>query len=207
MQGRYFTLEQALALLPRLTELLTALQEARRALQAQEQSVTERYQRRVRGNGHVQGGEELAQQQAEVAAGVEALKEQVAAIEALGCVLKDLTPGWSTSRPCATGARCTCAGAWASRRSPGGTIWTRVSRGASRCDPLWGPEPRGIIPRAVSRTAWLMVPAVRPGQLVAGRPFLLSPARLDGGIPRGGGVICGSTSSCSCSRRIFKRTV
>jgi len=93
MQGRYFTLEQALALLPRLTELLTALQEARRALQAQDQAVTERYERRVRGNGHVQGGEELARQQAELAAGVEALKEQVAAIEALGCVLKDLDTG------------------------------------------------------------------------------------------------------------------
>jgi hypothetical protein len=93
MQGRYFTLEQALALLPRLTELLTALQAARRALQAQEQSLTERFARRVRGNGHVHGGEELAQQQAELAAGVEALKDQVADIEALGCVLKDLDTG------------------------------------------------------------------------------------------------------------------
>src|SRR5712692_2483345 len=93
MQRRHFTLEEALALLPRLTEMLTALQATRREVQEKEHQLASRYQQRVRGNGHARGGEELTALQAELEAAITTLNEQVAAIHGLGCELKDLDQG------------------------------------------------------------------------------------------------------------------
>jgi hypothetical protein len=93
MRRRHFTLEEALALLPRLTEMLTALGRRRRELQEKERALVARYQQRVRGNGRVRGGEELAALQAELEAGLAALNQEVAAIQALGCEVKDLDHG------------------------------------------------------------------------------------------------------------------
>ena len=93
MRQRHFTLEEALALLPQLTELLEALRTRRRELQALERRLTERYEHRARGNGQVRGGEELARVQAELEAGITQLNEQVAAVHALGVELKDVEQG------------------------------------------------------------------------------------------------------------------
>jgi hypothetical protein len=93
MARRHFTLEEALALLPRLTELLEALRERRQELRELEQQLAARYQQRVRGNGHVRGGDELGQIRTALEAGITQLNEQVAAIHALGVEVKDLDQG------------------------------------------------------------------------------------------------------------------
>ncbi len=93
MARRYFTLDEALALLPRLTPLLEALRARRQELRVLEQRLAARYQQRARGNGHVRGGDELAQLRAELEAGITQLNEQVAAIHALGVEVKDLDQG------------------------------------------------------------------------------------------------------------------
>jgi hypothetical protein len=93
MRQRHFTLEEALALLPQLTELLEALRTRRRELQELERRLAERYQHRVRGNGQVRGGEELGRVQAELEAGITQLNEQVAAVHALGVEVKDVEQG------------------------------------------------------------------------------------------------------------------
>jgi hypothetical protein len=93
MRRRHFTLEEALALLPRLTELLEALRTRRRELRELERRLADRYQRRVRGNGHIRGGEELARLQAELEAGITQLNEQLGAIHAMGIEVKDVEQG------------------------------------------------------------------------------------------------------------------
>ncbi len=93
MAQRYFTLEEALALLPRLTEMLETLRSRRQELRELERRLAERYQQRVRGNGHVRGGDELGQLRRELEAGLAQLNEQVAAIHALGVEVKDVDQG------------------------------------------------------------------------------------------------------------------
>ncbi|HWP28698.1 MAG TPA: DUF2203 domain-containing protein [Chloroflexota bacterium] len=93
MPRRLFTREEAQALLPRLTELLTALQAQQQELREKERALAARYQQRVRGNGYALGGEDLVALQAELEAGLAALNEQLAAIDALGCELKDIDQG------------------------------------------------------------------------------------------------------------------
>ena len=93
MAQRYFTLDEALALLPRLTPMLEALRARRQELRALEQRLASRYQQRVRGNGRVRGGDELAQVRAELEAGITQLNEEVAALQALGVEVKDLDQG------------------------------------------------------------------------------------------------------------------
>jgi hypothetical protein len=92
-QRRYFTLDEALALLPRLTELLTTLQERRRALLAREQEQQQRYLQRVRANGHASGGEEFSQRQRAIEADIAALNEIIGTIQELGVEIKDLEMG------------------------------------------------------------------------------------------------------------------
>ena len=93
MQRRHFTLEEALALLPRLTELLTTLVTRRREVQEAERELAARYQQRVRGNGHARGGEELARLRAQIESGLQAIKADIATVQALGCEVKDLDQG------------------------------------------------------------------------------------------------------------------
>jgi hypothetical protein len=93
MEGRNFTVAEAEALLPQLTEMLTALQERWRVLQAKQGALATRYQKRVRGNGHLVGGEELTVAREEVRAELAALQQQMEAVEALGCELKDVEEG------------------------------------------------------------------------------------------------------------------
>jgi hypothetical protein len=93
MRQRHFTLDEALALLPRLTELLEALRARNRERQELERRLAERYQHRVRGNGQVRGGEELARVQAQLDAVNTELNERIAAIHALGVEVKDPEQG------------------------------------------------------------------------------------------------------------------
>ncbi|MBX5492055.1 MAG: DUF2203 domain-containing protein [Chloroflexi bacterium] len=93
MRQRYFTVEEATALLPRLTALLTELRERRRALLAKELEQQERYRTRVRVNGHARGGEEFAERQAAIEADLAALNQGVQAVTALGVELKDIETG------------------------------------------------------------------------------------------------------------------
>ena len=85
MRERYFTLEEATALLPRLTALLIELRERRRTLLAREQEQQERYRARVRVNGHARGGEEFVD--------LAALNRGIQEILALGVELKDIETG------------------------------------------------------------------------------------------------------------------
>ena len=93
MRQRHFTLDEALALLPRLTELLEALRARNRERQELERRLAERYQHRVRGNGQVRGGEGLARVQAQLDAVNTELNERIAAIHALGVEVKDPEQG------------------------------------------------------------------------------------------------------------------
>jgi hypothetical protein len=93
MRERYFTLEEATALLPRLTALLTELRERRRTLLAREQEQQERYRARVRVNGHARGGEEFVERQAAIEADLAALNQGIQEILALGVELKDIETG------------------------------------------------------------------------------------------------------------------
>ena len=85
MPRRLFTREEAQALLPRLTELLTALQ-------AQQQERVTALQARSRSNGHqsLNEGDEI---RAEVVRLGAALVERVRSIHALGVLLKDPDSG------------------------------------------------------------------------------------------------------------------
>ena len=95
MPRRLFTREEAQALLPRLTELLTALQAQQQELREKERALAARYQQRVRGNGYALGGEDLVALQAELEAGLAALNEQLAAIDSARAGIK---PGPSAQK-------------------------------------------------------------------------------------------------------------
>ena len=93
MRERYFTLDEATALLPRLTTLLTGLRERRQSLLGHEREQETRYQQRVRVNGHAQGGEEFVQRREAIEADQTALRELVEEIQALGVEVKDVDMG------------------------------------------------------------------------------------------------------------------
>lgn len=89
MPRRYFTLEEASALLPRLTELLTSLRERRRALLAREQQQGLRPQVSGHTNGTVHAGAREASTDEDIAAMNAILRE----IQELGIEVKDLDTG------------------------------------------------------------------------------------------------------------------
>jgi hypothetical protein len=91
MQQRYFTREEAEALLPQVTTLLTTIQEKRGELLEQEAALAE-LRRRMAGNGHGMQ-RQLIQVQQDLSRSVNALKALIADVHALGIQLKDLDMG------------------------------------------------------------------------------------------------------------------
>ncbi len=89
--AKYFTREEAEALLPRIEPLLLQIQSVRRELVAREQRAAE-MQSKVMGNGHVHGNE-LAELRREIAALAQAITDRIADINALGVLVKDLDTG------------------------------------------------------------------------------------------------------------------
>jgi hypothetical protein len=92
MQERHFTLEEARALLPRLIPMLEALREGARALAGLERQSASQRNARARTNGAIHHGAESGRP-ADVERAVRALEEQLAAIQALGVVVKDVDQG------------------------------------------------------------------------------------------------------------------
>lgn len=89
---RYFTPEEANALLPQLRPLLAAIQTHKAEIDRLEEEVR-RVQRLVRGNGG--GLSEVAGQQrhARLREEADALQNALEAVQALGCQVKDLDTG------------------------------------------------------------------------------------------------------------------
>jgi hypothetical protein len=89
---RYFTPEEANALLPRLRPLLTAMQ-AHKAEGDRLDEGLRRLQRLVRGNGGNLSEEEVQQQHTRRREEADALQRTIEAVHALGCQVKDLDTG------------------------------------------------------------------------------------------------------------------
>ncbi len=85
---RIFTYEEASALLPRLREILAALQDARSRIGAGQREMTERYHG-GRGNGHSAPGGEVDRLQDRMVEAQKDIDEVVREVASLGCELKD----------------------------------------------------------------------------------------------------------------------
>lgn len=92
MAARYFTVDEANALLPQLRAILDTLQAKRRELQTRQQAL-ELIRRQATENGHQLGGDEFLRLKKESEFILEELNAEVKKIEALGCQLKDLDLG------------------------------------------------------------------------------------------------------------------
>ncbi len=92
-EPRIFTLHEAIALLPRLREILRELREAREAFSAAQRRLEERYQGGTRTNGHVKPGGELDQLIGTAEEARNRITTAVRAISELGCELKDADRG------------------------------------------------------------------------------------------------------------------
>ena len=91
--ARYFTREDAEALLPRIEPLLRQIQAVRQELSVREQRAAE-LQAKVMGNGHTHGSE-VAELRREIAALAQAITDRIADINAMGVLVKDLDTGLS----------------------------------------------------------------------------------------------------------------
>jgi len=87
--ARYFTVEEARALVPRLRGLLTAIQAEKRQLDREAEALR-RVAASIEQNGHHQ---ELLEHEHRLAALVWALRQKLQAISALGVEVKDLDLG------------------------------------------------------------------------------------------------------------------
>jgi hypothetical protein len=92
MAARYFTVNEANALLPQLRNILEMLQVKRRELQERQQAL-ELIRRQAGENGHHLAGEEFLRLKKEAEFILEEFNAEVKKIEALGCQLKDLDLG------------------------------------------------------------------------------------------------------------------
>lgn len=88
---RYFTPEEATALIPQLTPILVETQRCKSELDAQEEEL-KAIQQRAQSNGHNRA-QELRAQQAHIDRLVDRLNQGIARINALGCQLKDAAQG------------------------------------------------------------------------------------------------------------------
>ncbi len=88
-EPRLFTLDEALALLPRLREILANLRQAREAIANAQRVLDERYQGGHRTNGHVKPGGEVDRLMGTTEEARNALTAAVRSIGELGCELKD----------------------------------------------------------------------------------------------------------------------
>lgn len=89
--ARYFTREDAEALLPRIEPLLRQIQELRQELATREQRAAES-RAKVMGNGHAHGSE-MAELRRDMAALTQAITDRIADINAMGVLVKDLDTG------------------------------------------------------------------------------------------------------------------
>lgn len=92
-EPRIFTFEEALALLPRLREILQNLRQAREAMASAQQVLDVKYHGGHRTNGHVKPGGELDQLMGRTEEARNRLTAAVRAIAELGCELKDPDQG------------------------------------------------------------------------------------------------------------------
>ena len=88
---RYFTREEAEALLPQVSVVLRDVQREHAAMKERELALEE-LEMRARGNGH-HLHEHIAKLQQELAHNVQALRSLMAELERLGCELKDPETG------------------------------------------------------------------------------------------------------------------
>ena len=88
---RFFTVDEATALLPRLREIVPELQEKKLALDRLRHELEEATQAAA-GNGHLQA-EELSQKRREAQVLAERLNKLLAEVNELGCELKGLEEG------------------------------------------------------------------------------------------------------------------
>lgn len=88
---RYFTREEAEALLPQVSVILRAIQQEHTALKAHEIEAAH-LELRARGNGH-HLHEQIARNQQHTNKSIEALRSRLAELERLGCELKDPETG------------------------------------------------------------------------------------------------------------------
>ncbi|MBI3953102.1 MAG: DUF2203 domain-containing protein [Chloroflexi bacterium] len=88
---RYFTPEEAAALIPQLSSILLEMQKDKSDLDAKEEELKEA-QQRSKSNGHSQA-RELQAQRAALERLADKLNEGIARIGALGCQLKDIALG------------------------------------------------------------------------------------------------------------------
>jgi hypothetical protein len=86
---RYFTVEEARALVPRLRGLLIALQTEKRQLDAAAQEALQ-LQWKARGNGHLP---ELVHRDIELYQLIQSIRQKIRAIHELGVEIKDLDLG------------------------------------------------------------------------------------------------------------------
>jgi len=89
---RYFTPQEANALLPQLRPLLAAIQTRKAEIDRLEVEVR-RVQRLVRGNGGGLSEEAVQQQHARLREEADALQRALEDVQALGCQVKDLDTG------------------------------------------------------------------------------------------------------------------
>ncbi len=89
MAKRYFTVEEANALLPELRVILNDLQARRQELEKR-QHVLEVTRQQAGGNGYRLGGDEFLNLKREVEFILDECNNAIKKIEALGCFLKDL---------------------------------------------------------------------------------------------------------------------
>ncbi|QBD79082.1 DUF2203 family protein [Ktedonosporobacter rubrisoli] len=85
--ARYFTREEAEALLPEITVVLRKIQEGRRSVQVIEEELEELHAR-SKGNGHHLYGRTM-KLQSDLAAYVHVLRNAADELQSFGCVLKD----------------------------------------------------------------------------------------------------------------------
>ncbi|MFQ5990503.1 MAG: DUF2203 domain-containing protein [Candidatus Methylomirabilales bacterium] len=92
MAKRYFTIEEANALLPELRVILEDLGARRQELEERQQAL-EGIRQQAGGNGHRLAGEEFQRLKREAEFILEECNTAIKKIEALGCLLKDLHLG------------------------------------------------------------------------------------------------------------------
>jgi hypothetical protein len=92
MARRYFTVEEANALLPELRVILEHLQTRRRALEERQQGL-EAIRQQAGENGYRLGGDPFLRLKREAEFILEECNSAIKKIEALGCLLKDLQLG------------------------------------------------------------------------------------------------------------------
>lgn len=92
MASRYFTREEANRLLPRLEALMGELVHRRQELLQKEQ-LLETLRARLAGNGHSPDREGIGRLRQEVEELIQQLRQGIADVEALGCLVKDLEMG------------------------------------------------------------------------------------------------------------------